>query len=539
MSNRPGAAAQEEDYRRKSRLLRGFFHFCEKEELCDRERLGGRLDALPKNHDVCHAVHDFVDSIDQALGGPIAEPVQAEGPAQREPSAGHPLAQFMHTLRTLGLQDYAILCELTLRDEGHPLGDYMMRLLGFHLIANLLANSRVRSSVANLDKMRFTEFLPYGEETSASFKKLYADSLTERVVEPWSSHPWEPVSLPADSPQLTDEGVESAVKDDTTDEAAVEDEAPPAKGQEARAVDLLKSLGFTDDGKELPFLQLGDLLIRDESSPVYAVLSASCDLQFTPESVSLTRLRERDDTVLLLPGALRKLGTAPFPKTRATTGLITWNEDWYSIDWFDRKLLGLPHCFVRTFFEGSGYSHGKRLQMGRALELQQNVLSFVSRIGLDVQPPLPMDLAVSVFGKQANGTFARLGDNILQGGILFHLRDRAQPVLVFRRSAFRELRRRMEHHAQGLAAGASSSAARGLPEKLKAAASVPIEKRVGTKLPVVIPDTNTVGSIRLLDNPNPKKGSTISSIGFRVGRFADAPAPGGKDLVFCLSVELA
>ena len=391
MSDFPDAAKLEEEFRRKSQLLRGFFQFCDKTELSNPDRLSIRLDALPRDPAVCHAVHDFVDAIHHALGGNIMESPPAQLDENEPQPAGQPLAEFMHTLRTLGLQDYAILCELTLRDEGHPLGDYMMRMLGCHLIANLLSDKRVLKSVGKLDQLRFTEFLPYGDEATNSFKKLYADSLTEKIVEPWTAHPWQAKAIVTascqDAPHAGDESNDSGL---TSGEPSGGD--PEDMGLAHREGQLLKALGYNDDGKDLPFLQLGDLLIRDEKSLVYAVLSAACDLQFTPESVSQQRPRERDDTVLLVPGTLRKMGAPPFPKKRATTGLIRWGTEWYSVDWFDRKLIGLPHCAIRTLYETSGYQHEKRLLMGRALELQHTVLSWVARIGLEVQPPLPVDL---------------------------------------------------------------------------------------------------------------------------------------------------
>lgn len=188
MSNKPGAAKQEEEFRRKSRLLRGFFHFCEKSELCDESQLERRLASLPQDPEICHTVHAFVGAIDNALGGNIDEP--AEG-GDEDAETAVPLCRFMKTLRTLGLQDYAILCELTLRDEGHPLGDYIIRLLGAHLIAQLMQDSQVRASVEKLDRKRFTEFLPFGSEISDSLKELYASSLVESVSESWGSHPWD------------------------------------------------------------------------------------------------------------------------------------------------------------------------------------------------------------------------------------------------------------------------------------------------------------------------------------------------------------
>lgn len=536
MSNKPGAAGREEEFRRRSHLLRGFFHFCEKDELCDESRFAIRIDSLPKNHEVCHAIHDFVDAIDRAIGGPIPESASTQAAGEEHSEGGFALSQFMHDLRTLGLQDYAVLCETTLRDEGHPLGDYMMRLLGFHLIATLLADPRVRSSVATLDRMRFTEFLPFGEEASIAFKEMYANSLTERIVEPWSSHPWEvkvaELEMTANGPAQAGDGPESAA---AQDEGSSGQEPAMAASPTETTFEIVQRLRFADDGKELPFLQLGDLLIGDDATHVYAVLSASCDLQFTPESVSKERPRERDDTVLLLPGRLRRMGEPVSPKARATTGLIEWNNAWYSIDWFPRKLLSVPHCILRMLFQDTGFKHEKRLQMGRAVEVQQAVLSWIARIGLDVQPPLPMDLGVEVYGKQADGGFLSIGEPVAKAAMIFHLRERAQPVLILRQGAFYEIRKRMDDHGRAVSAAPVNPQARGMAEKMTKAVEAFSTQMMGIRVPMSVPEKGDVKPIRLIDGS--KKGSPVAQIGIRLGQSQETQVH--RDIVFYLSVNIS
>lgn len=187
MSDKANASGLEEEFRRQSRLLRGFFHFCKKDELRDSERVKRYLGFVPSNSQICHAIYEFVDSVEFALGGSIEEPSKDS----KSTDKGIVLAQFMKTLRTLDLQDYAMLCELTLRDEGHPLGDYLMRLLVDFLNQSLLQQDGIRESVKKLDQLRFTEFLPFRTEVSDSLKELYAASLFETVANPWAEHPWE------------------------------------------------------------------------------------------------------------------------------------------------------------------------------------------------------------------------------------------------------------------------------------------------------------------------------------------------------------
>ena len=284
MSNSPAVNPQQvEGFRRETRLLNGFFEFKAKSDLCDKDKFRIQIKSLPKDPEVCHAIHDFVMAIEEALGSPIEEPpiIVEDKPAGITAPI---LPQFMHTLRALGLHDYALLCELTLRNEGQPLGDYMMRLLGSHLLAQLLSHSGVKNAVAALDKLRFTEFLPFGDERSPSFHRMYADATTEAVTGPWEPHPWSIVTPPA-----TQEAAEETIA--LAESIALEendtptpDEAAPAGQEVAAESEILNLLGIKDDEQELPYMQLGDLLIKDEKSLVFAVLSASCELQFVPST---------------------------------------------------------------------------------------------------------------------------------------------------------------------------------------------------------------------------------------------------------------
>jgi hypothetical protein len=531
MSNSPVVNQQVEGFRRATRLLSGFFEFQAKSNLCDREKFRIQIETLPKDPEVCHAVHNFVIALEQALGGPIDE-LPLTGVASPPSAPDAILPQFMHTLRALGLHDYALLCELTLRNEGHPLGDYMMRLLGSHLLAQLLSHQGVKDAVAALDALRFTEFLPFGDERSPSFHRMYADGTTEAITGSWKPHPWSIVRQPALN-GATATGL--AAESGETEDAEASPTEPSATVGEERSVEseLLQLLGFQDDDKQLPYVQLGDLFIKDEKSLAFAVLSASCELQFVPTQVHKDRERLRDDTVLLVPGRLRTIGAPQAKKSQTMAGLIEWNGTPYCVDWFDGKLLGLPHCSLRKLLEERGYQHLRRLQTARALELQQAVLSKLSRIGLEVRPPFPRDIRITLFGRKPDQSFGKLGDPVAQGGLLFHGRKPDQRVLVLRRNAFFYFAGEMKKHGEQAAAAAGTDAK--LKTGLPVAATAFMTAMGGLKLPIEIPGSAEAKAIQLVDSSGKKQ--PIKQVAIRFGAFTEPPASTNKDLMFCLSAE--
>ncbi len=531
MSNSPIVNPQQvERFRRETRLLAGFFGFRAKSDLCDEDNFRMQIETLPKDPAACHAVHNFVMALEKALGGPIDEPPMNEPAVGVDPPPSI-LPQFMHTLRALGLHDYALLCELTLRNEGHPLGDYMMRLLGAHLLAQLLSHPGVKSAVSALDKLRFTEFLPFVDDRSPSFHRMYADATTEAVTGPWGPHPWsmapEPVTEETAAAEL------AADQPSEMDQTAAPQLESTADTNAQDGSELLELLGMQDDKNELPYMHLGDLLVKDATSLVFAVLSASCDLQFVPTYIHKNRERLRDDTVLLVPGRFRTVDTPQVKGTQTTAGLIEWNGTPYCIDWFDGKLVGLPHCTLRKLLQDRGYQHHLRLQTVRALELQQAVLSNLSRIGLEVRPPFPRDVNIVLYGRKEDNTFTSLGkpEAIIRAGVLFHGRKHDERLLVLRRTTFYEFLKRLETHR-------TEAANNNLVPALNEAIQVFKQNMIGMTRPIVVPNGSEVSHLAMFTKA--KKPDKTDRIGIRFGKFDTAPelnTNDSKKIMFCVSVQ--
>jgi len=535
MSNSPIANPQQiEGFRRATRLLNGFFTFQAKADLCDVDKFRVQIETLPKNPEVCHALHDFVIALEDALGGAIEEPPIGEivSPGGATLSI---LPQFMHTLRALGLNDYALLCEMTLRNEGHPLGDYMMRLLGAHLLAHLQSNMKVRHAIEALDKLRFTEFLPFDNTHSPSFHRMYADATTETITGPWGAHPWSSVTPTATSESCAEDiGSDAIGETQDSDESASEElvraiEEPPASSE------LMSFLEIQDDGRKLPYVQLGDLFIKDEETLVFAVLSASCELQFVPTHVHRDRERKRDDTVLLVPGRMRPVGTKQISDTQTTAGLVEWKGTVYCIDWFDGKLVGLPHCSLRKLLQDRGYLHHRRLQTPRALELQQAIMSNLSRIGVEVRPPFPRDIKIVLHGRREDQVFTPLGEPITQAGVLFHGRKHDERLLVLRIPTYYEFLKRIDNYmTEAERIGTSQQ----YLDALRQAIHTFKQNMIGMKRPVVLPNSSDVSHLAILTRT--KKPDKIDRIGIRFGTFQAPPELNNRDskkIMLCLSAE--
>lgn len=170
---------RESEFRDQVGLLQGFFKYVPKETLVDPDAVYRTMSFVPENPTVCHAIHDLIDGLKQSLVG------------DGNMGGGAAVVGFLTTIRNLPLQDYALLCELTLADEGHPLGDYVRRLFGSHLVNQVFTSTSVSQSLKTLDSLRFTEFLPLAGKPSDSLKELYASSLVEPITNPWGEHPWE------------------------------------------------------------------------------------------------------------------------------------------------------------------------------------------------------------------------------------------------------------------------------------------------------------------------------------------------------------
>jgi hypothetical protein len=250
------------------------------------------------------------------------------------------------------------------------------------LVANL-AQGDLKDCKAALDRVFVKQHFPLQESPTAALAKLYSSHICEQLPsddnDGWTLHPM----FAADSEDI-----------------------PLAK---------------------LPFLQFGDLLTCDADSDVYLVLNAGCDLMFGPERTT----RQPEDSVILLPGKLRKLHE-PVCDVRtpsAFTWLFTVGEELRRIEWDFRRFLSIDHKDVENRCRRRGYKRNYRLGGVDALALQQGLLNHVGRVATQTPPLIATWHTCSVYCKGENGKPERVSNESLHE-MLVGIHRRSSPDYV-------------------------------------------------------------------------------------------------------------
>ncbi|QEG25154.1 hypothetical protein [Mariniblastus fucicola] len=270
-------------------------------------------------------------------------------------------------------------------------------------------------------------------------------------------------------------------------------EKPAMVNNESLDISSVSGLfGFLDDNRPLPLIHLGDLFIKSPSSLVFAVISASCDLQFVPESVwrsrgvkkNEARIKLRDESVLLIPGTTREIDASP--TSQIVTGLIRIKNGWYSIDWHRERVFSLPHSALRSILEDRGYEHSTRLQLDRAIELQQKCFAQLGRVGLAIQPPMQKEYQIRTF-KWHEEAWVEFGKTSQIEAVAFH--SSKKNVAVVKYDSLTRLRNSLQEDSN-------------LASSLASLASIFVRLH---KTPLVLPDKNKPGQLNLLIDREKKK----------------------------------
>lgn len=320
-----------EEFRQKTGYIPGMFYFIQKDELSNPKKLlftlGQFITAIPD----AALVQGLVDTLANALDT-VSE-------------------EFVNDIKELTLSDYAYIQKLSLQEDGHPLGDYMLWLFASHLSHLISTHASVSTKREAIDTLTFKDFPPGQLPPSVMLAKLYRNALATNM-------------------------------DDNMDHPR----------------DIAKT------GDKLPFLHLGDLFTSEDKDLVWMVINAQCDLLFTPDNPS--RKIKAEQTVLLIPGKLQAITKPISPEelSRPRTELFELGGKTYRILWDTKNVMSKPIGELKKWQRTKNYRRSARLRLAAALAVQQAFASDLTRVGMPVIPPIyqPINVEFACKGEDGN-----------------------------------------------------------------------------------------------------------------------------------------
>ena len=247
-------------------------------------------------------------------------------------------------LNDLDLGDFAYIQKLALRDEGHPLGDYLSWLFSSHL-ASFAFEYDLRKEQAPVDAISFGEEPVSPAEPSTIVATLYHDAIFCRNLGELGPHP-----------------------------------------------------GASDEDKvsDVPLVGLGDLFVDSERTKAVVVLSADCDLAFAPSG---NRKPDKAMPVHLIEGTPVTVGDIGRDTADTVTEGMVHDSDVYRINWDLKKCRAVALGDLKTQLGSDGFdiSGRDRLRPLYALKLQRELSDHIFRIGHPVMPPIRMKMKGDIF----------------------------------------------------------------------------------------------------------------------------------------------
>ena len=252
--------------------------------------------------------------------------------------------RIINVLDDLDLGDFAYIQKLALREDGHPLGDYLSWLFSSHFVAYAFEGD-LRTAQRRVDKIDFEKELLSPAEPSLVVALLYHDAQFSRSMGELGPHP------------RATEGGE-----------------------------------FVD----VPLVGLGDVFVDAGWTKAVVVLSADCDLAFAPREA---REPDRGRSVILISGEPRRIEAREREVASSTIEGTGNAAEVYRIDWefqtYRTVALGDLEGYLRK--GGFDLSDRDRLRPLYALKLQQEFSSHVFRVGPPIMPPVRIKLRGEIF----------------------------------------------------------------------------------------------------------------------------------------------
>jgi hypothetical protein len=234
----------------------------------------------------------------------------------------------------LDIGDYAFLQSRALMKDGHPLGDYVFWLLSSQLMALAFERDEMRKRQRVLDSLEFVGAPFAATEPSTVVANMLHSALVSRNMGPLGPHP----RAKADTPYA----------------------------------------GF-------PLVQLGDVFLDADRTKAVVVMSADCDLAFSPMA---EREPDAETPVMLVPGKPVKMKDAKDELDPNTEGLLH-REEVYRIVWDFAKYRAVPLGGLEAWLKAQKFdvTNRDRLRPLFGLKLQQEFGAHLMRVGPPILPP--------------------------------------------------------------------------------------------------------------------------------------------------------
>lgn len=394
------------EFRRSSGLLMGMFYVVHKDELASEPKLYLDLGVWSKALPLGAELQSFVNTLGSSIKSASIK--------------------FMNGIKELSLEDYRYVQRLSLKEDGQPLGDYLIGLYSAYLSHLLFERDAALRAQRNLvDKLTSSYPPPGSTLPSDQLAKIYHAALFE--LEEGGESGYESVGDgESDGSEYQFSTADEVVEQRSANEAqasetrkngddelkeiggALVDEQSKAEIVEADSsddvdddlLDLYEEM-YKNNGSTFPRtdhlgvrreLRLGDLFIRLREKQALIIINADCDLAHECDP---------SDSIYLMPGRLQfikdRIGEEDTRKDR--TELFATAGESYRIIWEIKKITTVKFSAAHTFLETNQFVWKARLRQPYALELQRIFAADLTRIGMPVPPPIIQPIGVQLMGR--------------------------------------------------------------------------------------------------------------------------------------------
>ena len=258
------------------------------------------------------------------------------------------------------LEDFAFIQLLSLNSDGHPLGEYLLWIIGGYFRQQLAENVGVKDNQESVDKMVFPAPPMTGWGPSDAFLSAYRATVFA------NSHP-----------DITYQRYPT-----------LDDNAKKLSGDLERVVALHFGDIFVEAGNGAP--------------TAHIVMTPECDLAFGG-----SRAFPQKNSVVLVPGSMIPERPVKISsQVGARTEFLCWEGKDWRIEWKVKEAETVRLDEFKEMAKKRGLTRVARLEVSFAADIQRVYVGNLNRIGLPVVPPL--------FETQDATVYVENGDEVLR-----------------------------------------------------------------------------------------------------------------------------